>query len=127
MSFTCVILPLRTDFPVMLWYFLAVLAISWLIFGEIFAQLKLNRLRKVVFRLPSYGNVLFFGEFSYAGRCFAKYILYRADRVVVVFFNFCSVAVNWQVSGLSSANFKHHLLNEGWSERIRNPSSSPNS
>ena len=28
------------------------------------------------------------------------------------YFNFCSVAVNWQVSGLSSANFKHHLLNE---------------
>ena len=31
----------------------------------------------------AYGNVLFFGEFSYTGKRFAKYFLYRADRVVM--------------------------------------------
>ena len=31
----------------------------------------------------AYGNVLFFGEFSYDGKCFAKYIFYRPDRVVI--------------------------------------------
>lgn len=31
----------------------------------------------------AYGNVLFLGEFSYTGKCLAKYILHRAGRVVI--------------------------------------------
>ena len=31
----------------------------------------------------AYGNALFFGEFSHAGKYFAKYILHRAYRVIL--------------------------------------------
>lgn len=36
----------------------------------------------------AYGNVLFFGEFTYAGKCFAKDICYKTDRVVIFIFLF---------------------------------------
>lgn len=51
-------------------------------------------------------NALFFGEFTYAGKCFAKYIYYKSDDVVI--FLVCSLWIG-KVPVWALQTLKHHF------------------